>query len=46
MRKSFEKVLAVYRKFRSRKALNVHQRAKEAIRVDRRETHTHTKHSK
>ena len=38
MRKAFEKVLALYRKIRSRKSLDIYQRARKAIRVDRRET--------
>ena len=38
MRKAFEKVLALYKKFRPRKPLDIHQRARKAIRVDRRET--------
>ena len=47
MRKSFEKVLALYRKIRSRKPLDIHQRLKKAIRSDRCETSdTHAKHSK
>ena len=47
MRKAFEKVLTLYRKIRSQKPLDVHQRAKKAIRIDRRETSDpHAKHSK
>ena len=47
MRKSFEKIIALYRKFRSRKSLDPHQRAKKAIRSDRCETSdTYVKHSK
>ena len=47
MRKSFEKVLALYRKLRSRKSLDIYQRARKAIRVDRRETSDRVvKHSK
>ena len=47
MRKAFEKVKAGYIKIRYRKALDLHQRARKAIRVDRRETSsTHAKHSK
>ena len=37
MRKAFEKVLALYRKFRPQKPLDAHQRLKKAIRSDRRE---------
>ena len=47
MRKSFEKVITLYKKIRSRKALDLHQRARKAIRSDRRETSgTCIKHSK
>ena len=38
MRKAFEKVKACYIKIRYRKALDLHQRARKAIRSDRRET--------
>ena len=37
MRKAFEKVKACYIKIRYRKALDLHQRARKAIRSDRRE---------
>ena len=47
MRKSFKKVLALYRKIRYRKSLDLHQRAKKAVRIDRRETSDRVvKHSK
>ena len=40
MRKLLEKILAIYRKLRSRKSLDVRQRVQKAIHRDRQESHS------